>query len=110
MKKLLSISVILLTFAAVFAVGPNKNYSENDPLYLGNPTDAVEDISFDKNYLMVKPQYTLSYNSETLCPNWVAWHLDIEDIGEADRSNDFRPDSDHHPTSEYDFQSKKHLQ
>lgn len=68
--------------------------AENSPLYLGNPTDAVSDVSKNTNYLMVKPQYTLSYNTETLCPNWVAWHLDNSDFGGADRSNDFRPDED----------------
>ena len=81
----------------------NKNISsktadlghpENSPLFFGNPTDAVTEISSDKNYLMEKPQYTLSYNANTLCPNWVAWHLDSENIGEADRSDDFRPDTE----------------
>lgn len=80
----------------------NKNISnpaadlghpENSSLYFGNPSDALEEINLDTNYLMVKPQYTLSYNTGTLCPNWVAWHLGSEDIGEADRSDDFRPDT-----------------
>ncbi|MCR4952581.1 MAG: DNA/RNA non-specific endonuclease [Treponema sp.] len=67
-------------------------YSENQPLFFGNPTDAIGENSSDENYLMVKPQYTLSYNTKTLCPNWVAWHLDSSDIGPSDRMNDFRPD------------------
>ena len=83
--------------------GQNKNissqasdlgHSENTPLYFGNPTDALADTSLDTNYLMTKPQYTLSYNTSTLCPNWVAWHLDSENMGEADRSDDFRPDTE----------------
>ena len=83
--------------------GQNKNISsqtadlghaENTPLYFGNPTDAFADTSLDTNYLMTKPQYTLSYNTSTLCPNWVAWHLDSENMGEADRSDDFRPDTE----------------
>jgi len=68
------------------------NHAENDPLHFGNPTDAVANTVNDKNFLMVKPQYTLSYNTETLCPNWVAWHLDADDMGPADRMDDFRPD------------------
>lgn len=67
---------------------------ENSPLFLGNPSDSTPNLSDDKNYLMVKPQFTLSYNTETLNPNWVAWHLSKDDIGEADRSNDFRPDEE----------------
>lgn len=70
----------------------DTGYSENNPLHLGNPSDAVAKISNGTNYLMEKKQYTLSYNTDTLCPNWVAWHLDSKDFGDADRSNDFRAD------------------
>ena len=69
-------------------------HAENSSLYFGNPTDALAEPSANTNYLMVKPQYTLSYNTSTLCPNWVAWHLDSENMGEADRSDDFRPDTE----------------
>ena len=72
----------------------DQGHAENDPLFLGNPSDALADIELESNYLMVKPQYTLSYNAATLGPNWVAWHLGQENIGEADRSDDFRPDSE----------------
>lgn len=70
----------------------DTGHPENDPLFLGNPTDAFADTSLTQNYLMVKPQYTLSYNTQTLCPNWVAWHLGMENMGDSDRMNDFRPD------------------
>ena len=70
----------------------DQNHPQNDPLFFGNPTDAFGDTSLVHNYLMIKPQYTLSYNTSTLCPNWVAWHLGTENIGEADRMDDFRPD------------------
>ena len=69
-------------------------HAENSPLYFGNPSDALDDTSLDTNYLMVKPQFTLSYNTNTLCPNWVAWHLDADNMGDADRSDDFRPDTE----------------
>ena len=71
-------------------------YAENTPLFWGNPSDAVCDLEAEnvqKNYLMEKPQFTISYNSETLNPNWVAWHLCSSDIGEADRADTFRPDN-----------------
>ena len=74
------------------ASAADQGYEENDPLFLGNPTDALTDIAFDSNYLMVKTQYTLSYNAQTFCPNWVAWHLANQDMGKADRSDDFRAD------------------
>lgn len=85
------------------AEGRNKNISsasadlghaEDSPLFFGNPSDAFADTKLDTNYLMVKPQFTLSYNTSTLCPNWVAWHLDSVNMGDADRSDDFRPDEE----------------
>ena len=37
--------------------------------------------------------YTLSYNTTTLCPNWVAWELTASETrGHLDRSRDFFPD------------------
>lgn len=69
-------------------------HAEDSPLFFGNPSDAFTDTKLDTNYLMVKPQFTLSYNTSTLCPNWVAWHLDSVNMGEADRSDDFRPDTE----------------
>lgn len=39
--------------------------------------------------------YTVSYNKETKCPNWVAWHLPANHAdGEWARSNDYREDYD----------------
>ena len=69
-------------------------HAEDSPLYFGNPSDALAQTSLDTNFLMVKPQFTLSYNTSTLCPNWVAWHLDSVNMGDADRSDDFRPDTE----------------
>ncbi len=39
--------------------------------------------------------YTISYNHNTKCPNWVAWHLTAEHAdGNIGRSNDYREDID----------------
>jgi endonuclease G len=43
---------------------------------------------------MVKPQYALSYNRDKGIPNWVSWQLNKSWIGNVERSNDFRPDSE----------------
>lgn len=72
----------------------DEGHSENSPLLFGNPSDSISDTSAAKNYLMKKPQFTISYNSETLNPNWVAWHLCSSDLGEADRADTFRPDTE----------------
>jgi DNA/RNA endonuclease G (NUC1) len=70
----------------------NAPYPGEEPLLLGNPTNATTDIANENNYLMVKPQYSLSYNRSKAEPNWVAWRLDASWLGTAPRQDDFRPD------------------
>jgi DNA/RNA endonuclease G (NUC1) len=62
-------------------------------MVMGNPSNAVADESLTTNYLMLKPQYALSYNNDKGIPNWTSWHLDstwVTDV--ADRQDDFRAD------------------
>ncbi|MCC3600089.1 MAG: DNA/RNA non-specific endonuclease [Microcoleus sp. PH2017_26_ELK_O_A] len=61
-------------------------------MLLGNPSNATSNIASIDNYLMVKPQYVMSYNNKTHTANWVSWQLNKSWIGSADRKNDFRPD------------------
>lgn len=63
-----------------------------DPLLFGNPSNATPDIANENNYLMEKPQYTLSYNRGKGTTNWTAWRLDSSWIGTTPRQDDFRPD------------------
>ena len=63
-------------------------------LVMGNPSGAVTDVNIPLNYLMMKPQYALSYNNETGTPNWTSWHLDGNwTTGAAPRQDDFRSDN-----------------
>src|SRR5205823_5100390 len=71
----------------------NAPLPDEDPLILGNPSGATSDIANENNYLMVKPQYTISYNRSRGEPNWVAWRLDSSWIGSTPRQDDYRPDS-----------------
>jgi endonuclease G len=63
-----------------------------NPLLLGNPSNATTDVANENNYLMTKAQYSLSYNRANATPNWVAWRLDSSWIGTAPRQDDYRPD------------------
>jgi endonuclease G len=66
--------------------------SGNVHLRFGNPSNANRnDLN---NYLLEKPQYSLSYNCSNGIPNWVSWQLTEGWLGSVDRSNDFRPDPD----------------
>lgn len=67
--------------------------AEDDPLILGNPSGATSDVANENNYLMVKPQYTLSYNRSRATANWVAWRIASTWIGSAGRNDSFRPDT-----------------
>ncbi len=68
---------------------PNKSVH----LMLGNPSDATESIANSDNYLMVKPQYALSYNKSNETANWTSWQLNKSWLGTIDRQNNFRPDA-----------------
>lgn len=107
MKKILYLLISLFVLSTLWgqssALELDEGHSENSPLYWGNPSDASNILDSEdelklefvsQNYLMEKPQFTISYNNETLNPNWVAWHLGIADLGEADRSDSFRPDTE----------------
>ncbi|MDO9255885.1 MAG: DNA/RNA non-specific endonuclease [Bacteroidales bacterium] len=66
---------------------------DNDNMLLGNPSNATSDLINTNNYLMVKPQYCLSYSNTKHTPNWTSWHLYSADIGSAARQDDFRSDA-----------------
>jgi endonuclease G, mitochondrial len=66
---------------------------DNDHMGLGNPSGATAVTTNSNNYLMTKPQYTLSYNNSKHIPNWVSWHLESSDLGSTPRQDDFRADT-----------------
>ena len=104
MKRFLLVFVVLnscLLFAEPVAEF-DENHAENTPLSWGNPSDASDNLDGEdelklefvsQNYLMEKAQFTISYNNESLNPNWVALHLCSADLGVADRADSFRPDT-----------------
>jgi endonuclease G len=66
---------------------------DNDHLLLGNPDNARVDPASAKAYLVRRPQYALSYNSERGTANWVSWHLSGAEQGNASRCNCFTADA-----------------
>lgn len=71
---------------------PVSSAANNPNLLLGNPSNATSNVASTDNYLMVKPQYALSYNNKTKTANWVSWQLNKSWIGATDRQDNFRPD------------------
>jgi endonuclease G, mitochondrial len=72
---------------------PIVSTSISPHLMLGNPSGATPTSITPDNYLMVKNQYALSYNQSKGTANWVAWQLNKSWLGNAERQNNFRPDS-----------------
>lgn len=70
----------------------NAPFAGDNPITFGNPSNATPDTANENNYLMHKPQYSLSYNRSKATANWVAWRIDSSWIGSANRQDDFRPD------------------
>lgn len=89
--KVLAVFLVLIT---TLLVGCNLITKKPNSVHLilGNPSNATESIENLNNYLMIKPQYALSYNSRKGTANWVSWQLDKSWLGSTDRQNDFRPD------------------
>lgn len=94
---------------AVFAGCESDDTAEPTPdhLALGNPSGATADVNQPTNYLLTKPQYTLSYHRDRGIPNWVSWHLSTEWLGSAARQDDFRADASL-PTGWYQAQSSSY--
>ncbi len=67
--------------------------SRDNNMALGNPSNSTTDISNPNNYLLVKPQYCLSYNSSKGGPNWVSWHMSNAWKGSAARCDCFTLDT-----------------
>jgi DNA/RNA endonuclease G (NUC1) len=80
------------TWSFTVATGAAPAYPADVHLTMGNPSDAAADLFTPNNYLMVKPELTLSYNRDRGTPNWVSWHLADEWIGTLERNDTFRPD------------------
>jgi endonuclease G, mitochondrial len=64
--------------------------TRDDNASLGFPTNAGTTNPDD--YLLVKPDYTLSYNRTRGTANWVSWHLSTAWKGSSPRSKQFTPD------------------
>lgn len=62
-------------------------------LLLGNLTKATTNPENSTDFLLLKEQYSVSYNKARGHANWVAWHLQKSDLGTAKRQDDFRPDA-----------------
>lgn len=66
---------------------------EAEQMLLGNPSGATADVRDYNNFLLLKPQYALSYSRDRGTPNWVSWHVSKDWLGSAPRQDNFRSDA-----------------
>lgn len=90
-KSLILCSLLLLAFRQP-ALSPSLDLADDGDLLLGNPSKAASASS--SNYLLNRQYFVVGFNASRNIPNWVSWHLDTDDLGGADRQNDFRPDAE----------------
>lgn len=90
---LVALVLLATACAKTDTVAPTPALPADDNLALGNPSGAVASTSSPTNYLLMRPQYTVSYNRDQGKPNWVSWHLGSTDLGSASRQDDFRADA-----------------
>lgn len=81
----LPLLALLLTVTPLLAQEPNPN------VRFGLPSPARTDPKQREDYLIERPQYSLSYNAKTRSPNWVSWCLRQDDLGKSVRGA-FEPD------------------
>jgi DNA/RNA endonuclease G (NUC1)/methionine-rich copper-binding protein CopC len=80
------------------ATGTAPPYPSSVHLTFGDPGCgtaygcAAASLGSPSNFLMDKPEFTISYNRDKGAPNWVSWHLTDEWIGSLTRVDTFRPD------------------
>ncbi|HYJ87102.1 MAG TPA: DNA/RNA non-specific endonuclease, partial [Pyrinomonadaceae bacterium] len=79
-------------FTFTVANGTAPPYPPSVHLTMGNPNGATANLSQPNNYLMEKPELSLSYNRTRGTANWVSWHLSDEWIGSLVRVDTFRAD------------------
>src|ERR1700674_5420369 len=63
--------LVLLILLAVTPLAATAEPSPN--VRFGLPSPAKADSKDREDYLLERPQYSLSYNAKTHTPNWVCW-------------------------------------
>lgn len=83
-KSLFIVLIFVLLLTACIST-----VTQNIHLKYGNPSGAGDKYN---NYLIVRPEYALSYNCRAGIPNWVSWQLGRSWVGSIERLDNFMPD------------------
>jgi len=89
---LAGVAIALLILTGCVRFSPASPPTDNVHLRLGNPSEATADPRNANNYLILRPQYALSYSRDRAIANWASWHLNRSWLGDGERP-DFQPDT-----------------
>jgi endonuclease G, mitochondrial len=97
-RKIAYLLVLTIAVSLVACRNPNLPFNGetkgNINLLMGNPSQATSSPGNSENYLIVRPQYALSYSKNKGIPNWVSWELNASWLGDAHRVGKFAPDEE----------------
>jgi len=121
-REYVLLSILILLASCVHSSGTRNNHSheenqltsENTITIIGEPNTDSDDrhssksttesicsivqpspLSHHYEQIIKRKAFIVSYNKETRCPNWVAWHLTAEHTdGNVPRYNDYLEDED----------------
>jgi endonuclease G, mitochondrial len=97
-RKIAYFLVLTIAISLVSCRNPNLplngEVKGNINLLMGNPSQATSSPGNSENYLIVRPQYALSYSKNKGIPNWVSWELNSAWLGDAHRVGKFAPDNE----------------
>ncbi len=98
MRKIVYVLILTLALSVVACRNPDipsgGETKGNLNLLMGNPSQATSSAGNAQNYLLVRPQYALSYARTKGIPNWVSWEMNASWLGDAHRVGKFAPDED----------------
>lgn len=87
---LVQLPLLVFGFTTTSEVIGNLPLDQNPNL----STFFPQNLKHVSEVLISRPEYVLSFNSETRLLNWAAWKLEASDIGHIGRSNKFIADAD----------------
>ena len=93
-KEIKAIIIVLMALGGCVAFLMGQK-AEVPVEVVGDAIEIPQTLTAVQEQILVRKAYTASYNSETKCPNWVAWHLTAEHAdGEVERDKRFYEDLD----------------
>jgi len=85
MKSFVQTPALIITAVFIFGCPPQHEepvsgsfvpISKSEHLDMGNPSNAVDSVSYSNNCLVIEPHYVVSYNRDRGISNRVTWNSD----------------------------------